>query len=91
VTRDQTRTSQVILREVNERIADITVHHRQARSLFVCECGQRDCTDYVDLDLREYREIRSSGDHFVAAMGHCVEEVDRVVESRDGFDVLAQL
>ena len=90
MTRDQTRTNQLILREVNERIADITVHQKQSRSEFVCECGQMDCNDHVDLDLGAYRVIRN-GDYFIAATGHCVEGVDRLVESRDGLDLLVQL
>jgi hypothetical protein len=91
VTRDQTRTNQLILREVNERVADITVQQREARSEFLCECGRMDCGDHVDLDLGEYRAIRGNDDYFVAATGHCVDGVDRLAESRDGFDLLAQL
>jgi len=91
VIRDQTRTHQLILREVNERIAEITVQQEESRSEFVCECGRMDCNDHVDLDLGAYRAIRASGDYFIAATGHCVDGVDRLAESRDGFDVLAQL
>jgi hypothetical protein len=91
VTRDQTRTSQLILREINERVAEITVQYHESESEFVCECGQSDCMDHVDLELGEYRSIRARGDYFIAATGHCVDGVDRVVESRDGFDLLTQL
>jgi len=91
MTRDQTRTNQLILREVNERVADITAHQQQSRSEFVCECGRMDCNDHVDLDLGAYRAIRASGDYFIANTGHCVDGVDRLAESRDGFDLLAQL
>jgi hypothetical protein len=91
VTRDQTRSNQLLLREVNERIGDITVQQKESKSEFVCECGRMDCNDHVDLDLDAYRTIRTSGDYFIAATGHCVDGVDRVAESRDGFDLLAQL
>jgi hypothetical protein len=47
--------------------------------------------DHVDLELGEYRAIRARGDYFIAATGHCVDGVDRVAESRDGFDLLTQL
>lgn len=91
MTRDQTRTAQLIFREINERVAEVTVQYRESRSEFVCECGQNDCTDHVELDLDDYETIRASGEYFIAATGHCVDGVDRVVESRDGFDVLIQL
>ena len=91
MTRHQTRTAQLIFREINERVAEITVQQKESRSEFVCECGRMDCNDHVDLDLGEYQTIRASGDYFIAATGHCVDGVDRVAESRDGFDVLVQL
>jgi hypothetical protein len=90
MTRDQTGTNQLILREVNERVADITFQQGESKSEFVCECGRMDCNDHVDLALSEYRGIRN-GEYFIAATGHCVEGVDRLVESRDGLDLLAQL
>ena len=91
MTRDQTRTSQLILREINERVADITVQYHESESEFVCECGRQDCTNHVELELGEYQAIRASGDYFIAATGHCVDGVDRIAESRDGFDLLTQL
>jgi hypothetical protein len=91
VTRDQTRTAQLIFREINERVAEITVQQKESRSEFVCECGRKDCNDHVELELGDYRAIRASGDYFIAATGHCVDGVDRLAESRDGFDLLAQL
>jgi hypothetical protein len=91
VTRDQTRTAQVIFREINERVAEITVQYDESRSEFVCECGRNDCMDQVELELGEYQMIRAGGDYFIAATGHCVDGVDQVAESRDGFDVLVQV
>ena len=91
MSRDQTRTSQLILREVNERIAEITVEQDETASQFLCECGRMDCNEHVELDLGAYREIRGSGDYFIAATGHRVDGVDRLAESHDGFDVLVQL
>jgi hypothetical protein len=91
MTRDQTRTAQLIFREINERVAEITIQYNESRSEFVCECGRNDCTDHVELELGEYETIRAGGNYFIAATGHCVEGVDRVAESRDGFDLLVQL
>ena len=91
MTRDQTRTAQLIFREINERVAEITVQYHESESEFVCECGRDDCTAHVELNLDEYQTIRASGEYFIAATGHCVDGVDRVAESRDGFDVLVQL
>jgi hypothetical protein len=87
----QIAKTQGLFREVNERIAEITAGQGEGASEFLCECGNTDCASVVALSLREYQALRSGGDFFVAAPGHCVEGVDRLVESRAGFDVLVQV
>jgi hypothetical protein len=84
-------TKQIVFREVNERIAEITAEQGESASQFVCECGGPDCVSTLQLSLGDYSGVRASGDFFIAASGHCVEGVDRLVESRDGYEVLAQL
>jgi hypothetical protein len=85
------RNHQTLFREVNSRIVEISEAQQEAASEFICECGRPDCTTLIELALVEYRNVRAEGDYFVAAEGHCVEGVDRKVESRDGFDILAQI
>lgn len=87
----QIAKTQGLFREVNERIAEITTSNGEAASEFLCECGRTDCTSVVELSLTEYQALRLGGEFFVAAPGHCVEGVDRLVESRAGFDVLVQV
>jgi hypothetical protein len=87
----QIRKNQLIFREVNERIAEITASQSEAVSEFLCECGRAECTSLIDLTLADYQALRDGEDHFVVAPGHCVDGVDRLVESRDGFDVLVQV
>jgi hypothetical protein len=91
VNETQIRNRQHVFREVNDRIAEITVRHAEPASGFICECGEADCTSIIDLSLADYQALRAGGDFFVAAPGHCVVGIDRLVESRDGFDVLVQL
>jgi hypothetical protein len=87
----QVRRNQILFREVNERIAEITASHSETASEFLCECGQQDCTTVIDLTLADYQALRYEDERFIVAPGHCVEGVDRLVESRDGFDVLVQV
>jgi hypothetical protein len=87
----QIRKNQLVFREVNQRIAEITASQSEAASEFLCECGRADCTSVIDLSLTDYMALRDGGDHFVVASGHCAEGVDRLVDSRDGYDVLVQV
>ena len=84
------RLTQVVFREVNQRIADITRSQHETASGFVCECGQDFCTSIMGLTLAEYEAVREQ-DFFIAATGHRVEGVDRLVETRDGYDVIARV
>jgi hypothetical protein len=87
----QIQKNQILFREVNERIAEITASQSEAASEFLCECGEENCTSVIDLSLRDYQALRNREEFFIVAPGHCVEGVDRLVESRDDFDVLVQV
>jgi hypothetical protein len=43
------------------------------------------CSPRIDI------AFAASGGYFIAATGHCVDEVHRVAELRDGFHVLVQV
>ncbi len=66
----------VLMRSVNEGIALFATGLEPGdpdgidRWSFVCECGVRDCVEWVDLDLAAYGAIRSQPDADVLAHGH---------------------
>jgi hypothetical protein len=73
---------QVLLREINERIVDISCSWAGETPEFLCECTRTDCTETLALTLSEYERLRSSPNLFVIVPGHESPEVDRVVETR---------
>ena len=87
----QVRQNQNLLREVNGRIAAISAEKGSAASEFVCECGRPGCETVIELDLTEHQQVKAKEDHFITALGHCVEGVDRKIEERQGFDVVVQI
>jgi hypothetical protein len=86
-----TLRNQRVFREVNERIAEITADQNEEHVAFLCECGRDDCTESISLDLDEYATVRGRDGLFLIARGHCVEGVDRMVDSRDGYELAAPL
>jgi hypothetical protein len=88
VSPEQLVRNQVLLREVNERIADVASSWCGKAPAFVCECSQDDCTESLALSLPEYERIRSSPNLFMIAPGHETWEVDRVVETRHSSNLV---
>ena len=80
--------NQRVFREVNQRIAEITADQNEEHVAFLCECGREDCTESISLDLSEYAIVRGQDGLFLIARGHCVDGVDRIVEARDGYELV---
>lgn len=89
--KDEIRRYQRLFREVNTQIAAINADQEAGQGEFLCECGQRDRISAITLDLEEFKQVRGEQDVFVVAPGHGVEGVDRFLESRDGYDLVAMV
>ena len=87
--------NEVVLREVNERIAEKT-SDLEARGLagndetsqYLCSCGRPDCEESLNLTLAEFEAAHARDDQFVIAPGHEVADVDELVASYDGYAVV---
>ena len=88
VSLEQLVRNQVLLREVNERVAEIVSVDGDAPAEFLCECSNDDCAETLPLTLLEYRGIRSLPNLFVILPGHEAAEVDRIVEAHAGFSLV---
>jgi hypothetical protein len=84
--------NETIFREINERVLDVAEQHGADPHLysFFCECANSDCTLQISLTTVDYERVRSDGASFVVAPGHELPEVEHVVESNDGWSVVAK-
>ena len=80
--------TQVLLREVNERIVELASSFPGDMPEFLCECIREDCRETVALTLPEYERVRSSPNLFLIVPGHESREVDRVVETRHSSNLV---
>lgn len=80
---------QVLVREVNERIERLTDRWNLREPAFavLCECGDPDCVNHIDVPRDAYEEVRSTPSRFVLATGH-ENGRDRVVGRYDGYVVV---
>jgi hypothetical protein len=88
VDKSEVLRNQHLFREVNQRIAEITAGQQAGGAEFLCECGRDDCHATLALDLSEYNYLRDQDGFFLVAPGHLVEGVDRLVDTRDGYELV---
>jgi hypothetical protein len=94
---EQVAKNEVLFREFNERVEDVAGDlevRREGHSPsidFVCECGQLDCLERLELTPAQYEAVRSDPRRFVVVPGHEDARVARVVEQHDSFVVVQKL
>lgn len=80
--------NEVLFREVNERVNDLSDELRDYSADYFCECANIDCTYRVPLSAREYEAIRQEPTQFVVLPDHFTPEVEELVVQGDRFWVV---
>ena len=84
--------NQLVFREVNDRIHEVTERFDVAHPIqFICECSREDCTETVSLAAEEYAGVRSSPTLFVIVPGHETFEVEQVVDVNERFMLVEKI
>jgi hypothetical protein len=91
--------NEALVREVNERIAEIDKEAEEANLAredtlfeFLCECGGADgqvgCDERIHMTIREYEEVRAQDDRFAIYPGHEKAALESVTLRHDRFLVV---
>ena len=89
--------NEALFREFNERVEDVAgsldvrSEGDALRIEFVCECGDLDCMERIELTRVSYEQVRSDPKRFVVAPGHEGPEVARVVGKGEGYVVVEKI
>jgi hypothetical protein len=85
--------NEAVFREVNERIEDVagSVGLESQVLDLVCECGNGGCVQRISMSSQEYEVLRSVSNHFAVVPGHEYLDVERIIERRTGYDVVAKI
>ena len=89
--------NEALFREFNERVEDMAEtfdplgEGDALRIEFVCECGDLDCLERLELTRAAYEKVRSDPKRFVVAAGHEKAEIERVVAREEGYFVVEKL
>jgi hypothetical protein len=82
--------NEVLFREINDRLNSLQepFNALEERADFVCECGDKSCTEQISMSLSEYEQLRSDPTLFAVKPGHETPNVEEIVERRTGYDVV---
>lgn len=82
--------NEALFREVNEQIRGLNreLSSNDGTMTVICECGDADCVERLEVPVAAYEQARSDSLLFVIAKGHEFPEAERVVEQADGYDVV---
>lgn len=84
--------NEALFREVNERIEQVHAGVRDLGSsdtfAVLCECGDQNCVEEVQLTMQRYEQVRADSRQFVIVPGHAIPEVEEIVDEGAGFEVV---
>jgi hypothetical protein len=82
--------NEALYRSINEKIEGLNEAFGVVTETMavVCECGQLECTEQIELDMPTYERVRSEPTMFVVLPGHEIPDVEEVVERLDGFYII---
>lgn len=82
--------NEVLYREVNEAIGSLTTADDDAGLLrpWICECGDRTCTERALLTRSEYEAVRADPLTFFVLPGHEIPDVETVMLRAPRFHVV---
>lgn len=86
--KQQIARNEALFREVNERVQEVSGSRVTAMTEFVCECGDGECIQTVELTDAEYEQLRADPLLFAVVRGHEIPDVEDVVARNDRFDVV---
>jgi hypothetical protein len=82
--------NEAMFREVNERIEGLaeTFGLGDQPLDLICECGDVSCTQQIRMTSHEYEAIRKEPTFFAVYPGHEIDDVEEIVDRREGYYVI---
>ena len=74
--------------QLKEGLGDLRAQSGPETIGFVCECGDGDCGQLVQVSPQKYEEVRADACLFVIAAGHELTEFEDVVDHDGGVTVV---
>jgi hypothetical protein len=85
--------NEAVFREVNERITGLARLFKWGEPEpldLVCECRDATCMQRIEITRAEYKALRAVDTQFALYPGHADPEIERVISSHKGYEVVAK-
>lgn len=83
--------NEAVFREVNERLKGLSKLFRWSEREpldLVCECRTATCAKRIEMSRSEYEALRAEETHFALYPGHADLDIERVISSHPGYEVV---
>jgi hypothetical protein len=82
-----------LFREINERIAELNEAFEAILPVsdWICECADESCIEPLPMTYEAYEQIRAHPARFALRPGHEALDVERVVETHEGYLVVEKI
>ena len=80
--------NEAVFRDINERIDELSRGFRVSTMQIVCECGHMGCAEQFEVEVATYERVRGDPELFLLLPGHEIPDVETVVESLDGANIV---
>jgi hypothetical protein len=81
--------NEAVFRQVNERIEELAEAFGLGDKLdLICECGDASCSSRIEMDRKQYEELRSDSTTFAVVRGHEISDVEEIVAQHGSYDVV---
>ena len=90
-SKDRLIENEVIFRDVNKNIQEFIEQEGLAKGKtvpFYCECSRPDCTQRINLTLKDYEKLHKDKKYFVTIVGHEFSEVEKVINKKNNYQLV---
>jgi hypothetical protein len=78
----------VLIREVNERITDLSAWQDGEPRELLCECGDESCIEAIRVTKADYQAARKGPRRYLVASKHDGEGATTLVTARDRYSIV---
>jgi hypothetical protein len=81
--------NEALFRRVNEEIEALNeALGKPAAMSVICECGDGQCMERIEIPLVDYERVRADPCLFVIVPGHEIPDLESVIEHADSWEVV---